>query len=124
MKRFLLILAGLSLLAAGCARVRHKGVAPPVSSVSPASSSLTETKVSPTETEEAPAKASTPDFSSMSFTEKNDLYLQLLDEKRAAGVDTSEAEEAYLQSVKASFNGQSEEADEYIEQAILLLLDS
>jgi hypothetical protein len=57
----------------------------------------------------------------MTFVEKNNLYLQLLGEKQAAGADISDAEEAYTRSLEASLEGNSQQADLYLEQAILLL---
>lgn len=63
----------------------------------------------------------TPDFSSMSFLEKNNLYLQLLEGKQNAGVDTSKAEETYQNFLEDSLAGTSGEADQYLQEAILLL---
>jgi len=63
----------------------------------------------------------TPDFSSMLFLEKNNLYLQLLDQKQNAGVDTRKAEETYQNFLEETLDGTSEKADQYLQKAILLL---
>jgi hypothetical protein len=63
----------------------------------------------------------TPDFPSMSFLEKNNLYLQLLEQKQNAGVDTSKAEETYQNFLEDSLAGTSGKADQYLQEAILLL---
>ncbi len=63
----------------------------------------------------------TPDFSSMSFLEKNNLYLQLLEEKQNAGVDTGKAEETYQNFLEESLAGASGMADQYLQESINLL---
>ena len=62
-----------------------------------------------------------PDFSSMSFLEKNNLYLQLLEQKQNAGDDTRKAEETYQNFLEESLAGASGKADQYLQEAILLL---
>jgi hypothetical protein len=119
MNRLVVALISLSLLFSGCARFSSRGADTPQAQTATASIP-TMTAVS-TQILSTPTLAPTPDFSSMTFVEKNELFLQLLAEEQAAGLDTGEAEEVYLLSVEASFDGNSIQADQYLEQAILLL---
>jgi hypothetical protein len=119
MNRLVVALISLSLLFSGCARFSSRGADTPQAQTATASIP-TMTAVS-TQILSTPTLAPTPDFSSMTLVEKNELFLQLLAEEQAAGLDTGEAEEVYLLSVEASFDGNSIQADQYLEQAILLL---
>ncbi len=74
----------------------------------------------PTPTAPAPSPQP-PDFSALSFAEKNRLYLQWLEERAAAGLDTAEAEALYLRSLEASLNGDSAQADHDLEEALRVL---
>ncbi|NOY98872.1 MAG: hypothetical protein GXP40_06685 [Chloroflexi bacterium] len=123
MKRWIVILLGLSVLASGCARFKKGGANPPPAAptVAPAPTVEQAPVASPTQAPVEPELAPAPDLASMTFVEKNNLYMQLLTEKQAAGVDTNAAEEAYLRSVEASFSGDSAQADQYLQDAILLL---
>jgi hypothetical protein len=69
----------------------------------------------------APAPAAMPDLASMTFAERNDLFLQLLAARQAEGADTAAAEDAYTRSVEAALEGNSAESDRYLEQAISIL---
>ncbi len=120
MKRWIVVLLGLSALASGCVRFKNQSADSP-----PA---VETALVSATPAQQAPAEATAdvqsdplPDFTSMTFVEKNNLYMQLLTERQSAGMDTSLAEETYLYSMEASFAGESAQADKALEEAILLL---
>ncbi len=121
----LIVVLVLALTLTSCARLKRRARTPPPAASPPAAASQTPTQavVAPTEAPSQPpaAVAPTPDFATMSFAEKNALFLQLLSERQAAGVDTSAAEEAYTRSVEASLSGESARADRYLEEAILLL---
>jgi len=65
--------------------------------------------------------APTPDLASMTFVERNDLFLQLLAARQAEGADTTAAEEAYARSLEAALEGNTALADQYLSQAIFLL---
>ncbi|MEW6093784.1 MAG: hypothetical protein AB1531_07455 [Chloroflexota bacterium] len=119
MNRWIVVLFSLSLLFSGCARFSGQGAGTPPTQTGTAS--IPTMTAASTQMPSAPTLSPTPDFSSMTFVEKNELFLQLLAERQAAGLDTSEAEEVYLLSVEASFDGDSIQADQYLEQAILLL---
>lgn len=123
MKRSVVLLLGLVMLATACARFKRVGeqiAAPTSASFLPAVLTVSSAAASATLTP-APAANPTPDFSAMSFAEKNNLYLQLLSQRQAEGVDTAAAEEAYAQSLEATFQGNAALADQDLEQAILLL---
>lgn len=123
MKRMIVITAFLMAATTACARLVKAPRSPQ------------ETAASPTALQPAPSEATatppalpaalpanpTPDFAAMSFVEKNNLYLQLLAERQAEGVDTAGAEDAYMHSVEATLEGDSALADRYLEQAILSL---
>jgi len=112
-KRSIFLLLSVALLSAACARFKKASepTAAPVSIHTP--------------TAAAPAPIATanptPDFSTMTFVEKNNLYLQLLSDRQAEGADTTAAEEAYARSLDATLDGNAGEADQYLQQAILLL---
>ncbi len=118
MNRWIVVLFSLSLLFSGCARFSGRGADTPQAQATTFVPTMTaaSTQIPPT-----PTLAPTPDFASLTFVEKNELFLQVLAERQAAGLDTSAAEEVYLLSVEASFDGNSIQADQYLEQAILLL---
>lgn len=123
MKRWIVSLLGLSLLVSGCARLKGLGTDSPPAAPTPASASTEPVPAPADEAQSEPAPKSTPDLASMTFVEKNDLYIRLLTEKQAAGIDTSQAEEAYMNSLEASLNGESGQADQYLQEAITLLLN-
>lgn len=151
MKRCIVLLLCVSLALAGCGRVKRllAPSAQPTPVVSP-TLSVVEGEVEPgapatapgaPETLPAPGTPSqpsapdltaaaptvtpqpnpTPDFSTLSFVEKNNLYLELLAQRQAEGADTSAAEDAYVRSLEATLTGDAALADEHLEQAILLL---
>ncbi|RME89940.1 MAG: hypothetical protein D6770_03445 [Anaerolineae bacterium] len=118
----------LLLTLTACARLKRRASPPAPTVPSPqaaAERTPTPAIVASTETPSQPpastAPVPTPDFASMTFAEKNELFLQLLAERQAAGMDTSAAEEAYTRSMEASFSGDASQADRYLEEAILLL---
>jgi len=76
---------------------------------------------SPVKVTQTPTQAPTPDLASMTFVEKNDLFLRLLTDRQAEGADTTAAEEAYVRSLEATLAGNTLLADQYLSQAILLL---
>lgn len=115
MKRTLLTILLASALLTGCVRFRAKKA--PAQPTSPPTQAAAAAQPVDAATEVRAA----PDFSAMTFVEKNNLYLQLLEEQQAVGADIGPAEEAYLQSMQASLAGNSAEADRYLEEAILLL---
>src|SRR3972149_6704557 len=117
-KRWVAILLAVALLTTGC--TRFAGDRPEPSVIPTVGFAPTSTAI-PLQPAAAPTIAPTPDFSLMTFVEKNNLYLQLLGEKQTAGANTSDAEEAYTRSLEASLEGNSVQADEYLEQAILIL---
>lgn len=110
-KLFVLLLA--SLLLTGCARFGGRKTAAPAPTSAPAPTVAAATQ-------EATAQDA-PDLAAMTFVEKNNLYLRLLDEAHAAGRDTGAAEESYLQSMQASLEGDNAGADKALDEAILLL---
>jgi len=137
MRRWLLvILLGISLVTAGCgvghrlrnpARPTPTAVNPsPLPTRVPGGTSVPPGVV-PTRTSgvEAPTMsatgAPTPDLASMTFVERNDLFLQLLAARQAEGADTTAAEEAYARSLEAALEGNTALADQYLSQAIFLL---
>ncbi len=91
MRRPLLILLGLSLALASCARLKRTLSEPPAT---PTAVSGTTASV-PAAASATPAAQPTPDFASMTFSEKNELFLELLAARQAEGVDTTAAQEAY-----------------------------
>ncbi len=110
MKRSLLLIFSLSLLTTACTRFNARpAAANPAAQV--------------TQTAPAPAESTppAPDLAGMSFVEKNNLYLELLNQRLAEGMDTGPAEEAYTRSLEATMRGNSQQADQYLQQAILLL---
>jgi len=117
MKKWIVILLGLSLLLSGCARAKKQNTNQPAEEI-PAAAPVEEhiEEVA----EEAHADPA-PDLTAMSFVEKNTLYMQLFDEKLAAGADTALAESAYQKSIEASLSGDSAQADQALEEAILYL---
>ena len=115
MKNWTIAMLSLSILLSGCA-LRKKQNANSPEAQSPASAPVVE---SVEEMHSEPL----PDFASMSFVEKNSLYMQLLTEIINAGLDTSAAENAYQRSLEASLSGDSGKADQALEEAILILLN-
>ena len=85
LKRSIILLLSIALLATACAR--FKKVSEPTAAPAPIESAT-----------QSPAANSSPDFSTMTFVEKNNLYLQLLSDQQAEGMDTTAAEEAYARS--------------------------
>ncbi len=112
MKRWSILLLGLTLtlMLVGCASFRKKGETTRTEILAP-SARMTQ----------SPSPSEEPDFSTLSFLEMNNLYLQLLEEKQAAGGDTEKADDIYLKSLEASLAGESALADRYLQEAILLL---
>ncbi len=134
MKRWIVILIALGLLVSASACSKGQGVGPisatptvaelPVETPSqfPPMPTVAESPVeTPSQFPPTPTPAPTPDFASMNFVEKNNLYLELLAGRQTAGMDTTPAEEAYAQSLNAMFDGDTAQADQYLQQAILLL---
>ena len=122
MKRWLVISLAVFLLVTGCARFRGGQPEPPVvSTVVPVPATAETALEPPLQPSAAPTIAPTPDFASMNFVEENNLYLKFLAERQAEGADTSAAEEAYARSLDATLEGNSAQADQYLQQAILLL---
>ncbi|MFV1950260.1 MAG: hypothetical protein ACC633_10085 [Anaerolineales bacterium] len=115
-KQRCIIFLSLTLAISGCTRItgQRTDVLPDTNQ---SESSLDEmvSIAKPTET------ISEPDLSIMTFIEKNDLYLQLLTECLSNNVDTNQAEEIYIHSLESSLSGDGEQADQYLDQAILLL---
>ncbi len=112
-KRKMVILITLGLLASTGACSKGQGAGP-----------ISATPVvaeSPVETPAQYSPIPTPDFTSMTYVEKNNLYLELLAEQQTTGKDVSPAEEIYIQSLEAAFEGDTAQADQYLQQAILLL---
>ena len=110
MKKWMIVLLTLSLLLSSCA-LSKKGDLPSPAEEIPS--------FEPTEAvEEVHAL---PDLMTMSFVEKNGLYLQLLAEKQAEGADTTLAESSYQKSVEASLSGNSQKADQALNDAIQYL---
>lgn len=122
-KTSILLLLSVVLLATGC--TRFKEIIKPFAAPTSASISTTIPPVPNPAVTSIPAlvptTSPTPDFSVMTFVEKNNLYLQLLSERQAEGVNTTAAEEAYTQSLDATLEGNAALADQYLGQAILLL---
>ena len=58
------------------------------------------------------------DFTALDFAARNRLYLQWVEEKRAAGFDTAPAEDLYLRSLEASLAGDTAQADQYLIEAL------
>ena len=118
-KRSIFLLLSVALLSAACARFKRASepTAAPVSIHTPTAAAPAPI-ATPTQ---PPAANPTPDFSTMTFVEKNNLYLQLLSDRQAEGADTTAAEEAYARSLDATLDGNAGEADQYLQQAILLL---
>ena len=114
MKKWIVLLLGFTLLLSSCARFRKQNTTPILEPLAPAT--VEESTAEETQVEH-------PDFASMSFVEKNNLYMQLLNEKISAGADTSLAESEYQKSIEASLAGDSAEADRALEEAILFLLN-
>ncbi len=109
LKRSIILLLSIALLSTACARFKK-------------ASELTTATPAPIESiTQPPAANPTPDFSTMTFVEKNNLYLQQLSDRQAEGMDTTAAEEAYARSLGATMEGNASEADQYLQQAILLL---
>ncbi len=115
MKKLTFLILSLALLLTGCIRPKRLITDP----LPPAPVTASTESAVPTPTH----SPSAPNFAGMTFVEKNELCLKLLEENQAAGMDTSEAEETYVRSLEASLEGNSAEADRYLEQAILLLWD-
>lgn len=113
MKNWIFIMLSLSLLFSGCARFNKQN-----SNLPTAQSPISTPVVERTE-DSFPDPA--PDFASMTFVEKNNLYIQLLHEKLDASLDTSAAENAYQKSLEASLTGDNKTADQALEEAILIL---
>ena len=116
MKNWIIAMLSLSLLLSGCARVNKRNENPPAeqSAISvPVAESVEEIQPEP----------AAPDFASMSFVEKNSLYMQLLNENMDAGLDTFAAEDAYQRSLEASLSSDNEKADRAVEEAILILMN-
>ena len=121
MKNQILILLGASLLLSGCARFRKTKISPPATEIPVAAPVEEDTEeISEEIAEEVPANP-LPDLASMSFVEKNTLYMQLLEEKSVAGADVSSAEALYQKSIEASLSGDSAGADNTLEEAIIYL---
>lgn len=74
-------------------------------------------------TDADPTLNTPPDFGSMQFVEKNDLYIRLLQEKQNAGAATNQAENEYINFLEASLRNDTMLADEYLQKAIMLLWD-
>ncbi len=106
-----ILVLGISLIISGCASFRGAG-----DTQAPARTILLAGQMS-----ENPAADLGLDLSSLSFLEKNHLYLQLLEDRQADGDDTRKAEEIYLKSLESSLAGSSAEADRYLHEAVLLL---
>jgi hypothetical protein len=118
-KHSIFLLLSIALLATACARFK-KASEPTIALVS--IHTPTTAAAAPIETAtQSPAANPPPDFSTMTFIEKNNLYLQLLSDRQAEGGDTTVAEEAYARSLDAAMEGNASEADQYLQQAILLL---
>ena len=94
---------------------------PQPSSPAPPEATATTGADAPAEPEAAPTL---PPLETMTFIERNTLYLEILAEKQADGADTTEAEELYIQSVEATLNGDTTAADTYLNEAILALLEN
>ncbi|MFQ5400664.1 MAG: hypothetical protein ACE5E7_13845 [Anaerolineae bacterium] len=120
MKRWTLIFLGMVVILTGCARFQGRKAAPPAQPGEPSVTPAPATQAAPTMTPEPGEEA--PDLTAMSFVEKNNLYIQLLNEGQTAGADTQTAEEAYAHSLEASLSGDAQAADRYLEQAIFILL--
>ncbi len=123
MKRGIILCLCFSLLIAGCVRIerRETNPGPTLPTTGIESTIDDELAISNDLAVAEYTSAPIPDLSSMNFVEKNNLYLQLLDEKQLTGLDTSSADEAYFRSIKASLVGDDAAADEYLHEAILLL---
>lgn len=118
MRKWIVILLGFTLLLSGCVRFgKAKNSLQPTSIPAPVSVE----EASEEAVEEIAEEVPIPDFASMSFVEKNTLYMQLLEEKTAAGADTKLAEAAYQKSIEASLMGDSAKADNALEEAITYL---
>jgi hypothetical protein len=115
MKNWIIAMLSFSLLLSGCARIKKWNLNSPVEKSA--------TSVPVVERAEEMQPESLPDFVSMTFVEKNSLYMQLLNENLDAGIDTLAAENAYQRSLEASLSGDSGKADQALEEAILILLD-
>ena len=112
------VFLGLVMMISGCSRFKRLTADSPASSPDPQPANPTEALPSaPVEDQFSPE----PDFTDMTFVEKNNLYLQLLTERQSSGGDTNQAEETYARSLEASLNGNAQQANQYQEQAILLL---
>jgi len=120
MKRSILLLLSLSLMATACTRFK-KVIAPSLAAPATASAPTSAAPSLTGAATQAPTVNPTPDFSAMTFVEKNNLYLQLLADRQAEGAVTTTAEETYARSLEAALEGNATLADQYLEQAILLL---
>ncbi len=63
------------------------------------------------------------DLSEMSFVERNNLYLDLLNHKIDAGADTTAVDKLYVLSMEAMLKDDVAAADQYLIQAIILLME-
>ena len=75
-----------------------------------------------------PAATQTPEHLSSSiddltFVEKNVYYIELLEDLRASGKSIIEAEELYARSLEAMLNGENAKADQFLNQALEIMLD-
>ena len=126
MKRWIILCFCLFLTVSGCGRIMRD--VPNQGQPLPATGSAAAIDEGPTISSDLPSVESTPlplpDFDSMSFVEKNNLYLQLINEEQQAGLDTSHADEVYFRSLEASLAGNAAADDEYLHEAILLLWDN
>ena len=119
LKRSIILLLSIALLATACVRFKKANelTAAPVT----INTQMTAAPAPIEAATQSPAANPTPDFSTMTFVEKNNLYLQLLSDRQAEGMDTTAADEAYARSLGATMEGNASEADQYLQQAILLL---
>jgi hypothetical protein len=63
------------------------------------------------------------DLSEMSFVERNNLFLELLNHKIDAGEDTTAVDELYVLSMEAMLKDDVAGADQYLLQAIIFLME-
>ncbi len=63
------------------------------------------------------------DLSEMSFVERNNLFLELLNHKIDAGADTIAVDELYVLSMEAMLKDDVAAADQYLIQAIIFLIE-
>ena len=102
--------------------VEPTAAAPTAAPIAPTTAPTAEqSPVAPTEVM-PPPPATPPPLDSMTFDEKNQLFLELLSYRQEQGIDTAYVEELYIQSLEAAFTGDAAAADDYLDQAILALI--